>query len=238
MGFTRLRLRPVRCDPPGCLWFRHKRAGKRHDTKRDMQLRILPVVVGLFASAILFVPVSFSQNSRAAHFCDGRPAIQPGIGIGKLKLGMPVTEMIKVVGEPPRKANEGSASGSKWLNLYYFRLSDIDVFARDSVVVEIALGNGAPKMRGCQTSEGIGVGERMTDKITKLYGKPEAEMRIAPSLRLVIYNSRGTAMYVNSRGEILGLELFAPGTFCVLNKDLATLGWSGIDCKKLTPPLK
>lgn len=198
----------------------------------------LLAIMALSASADLLAAGSPPQNSRAAHFCGGHPTLEGGIGVGKLKLGMPVTEMIKVLGVPTSKPTEGTVGGAKWLNLYYLRSSDIDVFTRDSQVVEVLLGNGASNTRGCKTREGIGIGVHMADNIARVYGNPDSQMQVAPRLRFVVYNTRGIAMYMNTEGELLAIELFAPGTFCKLNSDLAVLGWNGIDCNKLSPSLK
>lgn len=207
---------------------------------------ILLFLGGLSLGATVFAPCSFAADLPAATFCAKHPMIEPGVGVGELKLGMPVSEVSKILGTPPipirnysEKTSPAGTNGSKWTKLNYYPVLDLSVVAQNSIVVEIRIGPGTPNTEGCHTKEGIGIGGRMSKKIAKAYGKPDAEMPTALNAKFVVYNDRGVNLVVNKQGALVRLALFAPGTFCALNEKLTAAGWSGPwSCRELTPPLR
>lgn len=206
---------------------------------------VLLFLGGLSFGATAFAPCSVADDLPAAKFCAKHPMVKPGVGVGELKLGMPVSEVSKILGAPPipirnysEKTSTAGTNVSKWAKLNYYPVLDVSVVTQNSIVVEIRIGPGTPNTGGCHTKEGIGIGGRMSRKIAKAYGKPDAEMPVALNAKFVVYNDLGVSLIVNKQGQVLLVELFAPGTFCTLNEKLIAASWGGPwGCSKLTPPL-
>jgi hypothetical protein len=94
-------------------------------------------------------------------------SIQPGIGVGKVKFGMSVTELEDSLGKPDIDATGFS---------YVYADLGIEVVLKDDKVFNIVCVQQVPdipevKACECQTAEGIGIGSSEPDIITA-YNEP------------------------------------------------------------------
>ncbi len=98
--------------------------------------------------------------------------IRPGIGVGKIKLGMTVQQMKDILGKP-----DVAATGIS----YMYTSLGIEVVARDEVVSHIYCGNpngnSLPIVKAMETAckfktvEGIGIGST-EEQVLKAFGQP------------------------------------------------------------------
>jgi hypothetical protein len=116
---------------------------------------------------------------RREHYKD--MLIQPGIGVGRVRLGMTVEEMENCLGKP-----DIDATG---ISFVYADLG-IEVVIRDEKVNQIHCIhhiNNAPAVKACkyQTVEGIGIGSTESE-IISAYGEPSKRSKGA-----LTYNELG-----------------------------------------------
>ena len=94
-------------------------------------------------------------------------SIQPGIGVGKVKFGMSVSELKDALGKPDIDATGIS---------YVYADLGIEVVTRDDIVHSVICVQhilNAPEVKSCeyQTAEGIGIGSSEAD-IVAAYNEP------------------------------------------------------------------
>ena len=106
-------------------------------------------------------------------------SIEPGVGVGKVRAGMSMDEVIAQLGKPDGK------SGSR--HLEYRRLGFAVGFGRDGGVNVVMCGNSAgvndslAKAFTGRTKEGLGLGSSRAD-VVKAYGEP-SEVEKDPTAR-------------------------------------------------------
>jgi hypothetical protein len=123
-------------------------------------------------ATIVIVTTSCSDSAKSGS--SGRVnsntpiAIEPGVGVGKVRAGMSMDEVIAQLGKP-------DGSGSR--HLEYRRLGFAVGFGGDGAVNLILCGNSSgvndslAKAFTGRTKEGLGLGSRRAD-IVKAYGEP------------------------------------------------------------------
>lgn len=112
------------------------------------------------------------ETETAAHTSDPNnreilAVIQPGIGVGKVKLGMILDELKKVLGKPDIDVTGFS---------YVYADLGIEAVLKDDKIVNILCVQqipNAPEVKACkyQTAEGIGIGSTESD-IIAAYNEP------------------------------------------------------------------
>ncbi len=135
----------------------------------------------------------------------------------------------------------GTVAGSPWEDWYFFPRTDVEVLAKESAVVQIVVGAGTADTRECVTAEGIRLGSPAA-AIQAAYGTPEGVFSLRRQsgdqiIAFWVYDKRGLQVVFDTGNDVLGLEIFTPGTFCSLQDSLRLLGWPRLDCALLTPPL-
>lgn len=173
--------------------------------------------------------------------CGGHARVDPGAGVGPLRLGMPVADVERLLGTPPMPVRQGTVAGVPWEDWYFFPRTDVEVFAKDSAVVQIVLGAGTPDTRGCATAEGIQLGSPAA-ALRAAYGAPDGVSIVRNQgggqvIAFWVYDKRGLQVILDTGNDVLGLEIFTSGTFCSVQDSLRALGWPRLDCAAFTPPL-
>jgi hypothetical protein len=172
-------------------------------------------------AVVLAIFGTVSSKGQAKSICDDAKIV-PGTALGLLKLGMSIDEAQQLVGKPDLEEQTGKFGGSEWKKLYYYPGSDFYVIAQDGKIVELALGAGTQDTQSCSTSEGIRIGSR---KVKKAYGEPDEKPERGASVSDWTYNKKGISAIVNSQGEVLGIEVFVPGSYGTVRDRKAALHW-------------
>jgi len=109
--------------------------------------------------------------------------IEPLVGIGKVRFGMTVEQMNKILG-PPQEAKGP---------LHEYRDAGFAIFAMNDAVTMIACGDrrraDSPLVKGCRcrTKKGIGMGSSKED-VVKAYGEPSSTKQMPGGAVTLRYN--------------------------------------------------
>lgn len=197
----------------------------------------------LVAALALMIPVA--GRSAPTAFCATSPVVTPGVGIGDVRLGVPVEQDIQVLGAPSdmrrvddtgawwtvrqhtRLTQDAQASG--WLVVDYRSGPNggIGLLSRDGVVVKIELSGLNASLAGCATVDGVHIGGPVDE--LKNWGQPTMVFHT-----LLVYNDLGVfaTPYHTSRPGfpdpvIIQLGVFLPGQWCQV---------TALNPKSFTPP--
>ena len=112
--------------------------------------------------------VSEKTDEKTNTYNEKETLINPGVGVGDIRLGMAVDKMKEILGEPDYITS---------INLVYSSLG-INVIARDgknieSIMCGDAVSKNSPFVKACKyrTKEGIGM-RTSEEEIISVYGKP------------------------------------------------------------------
>jgi len=112
--------------------------------------------------------------------------IEPGAGIDKVRFGMTVDQMKKILGEPMGITPP----------LYQYDDAGFAIFALRDVVSVISCGDrrnpDSPRVKGCRcrTKKGIGMGSSRED-IMKAYGQPSKTQQLSGNAVVLQYSQLG-----------------------------------------------
>jgi hypothetical protein len=133
---------------------------------------ILSIFGAAMASALLLSGCDPKATPSAdMHPDDGPQIIEPGKGMGKIRLGMATTQIVEQIGEPQRK----TSNSLEYTDHGFAVMPDAEGFARVIMCGDVTGSRGplVAKFKG-RTASGIGMGSTREEAL-KAFGQPTTE---------------------------------------------------------------
>ncbi|HXX37723.1 MAG TPA: hypothetical protein VEP50_06150 [bacterium] len=144
-----------------------------------------PCLAALVA-VFLFVSGAFAGPT------DTRYLVVPGVGIGSVKLGMPVGQVEAVLGTPAKVDRDARTVWYTWRDVQRGSLRSLAVETVDGLVILISVAHD----ERYRTSEGIGAGDTV-QAVRDAFGRPSGVLHL-PGYDMIEYKARGVTFVVDT----------------------------------------